>query len=106
MYADENTYTYHRNSSYYNDILKNDYENHYLEIITNDIKCLDCNEKQLKIDIDVQTDSTGVTIDNKGIKINSEDSALQIDNKGIKGESKNIRVNINDEGVEIKSKNN
>lgn len=106
LYADENTYTYHRNSSYYNDILKNDYENHYLEIITNDIKCLDCNEKQLKIDIDVQTDSTGVTIDNKGIKINSEDSALQIDDKGIKGESKNIRVNINDEGVEIKSKNN
>lgn len=106
LYADQNTYTYHRNGSYYNDILKNDYEEHYLEIITNDIKCLDCKEKDLNIDIDIQKDSSGVTIDNKGIKINSENSTLQIDDKGIKGESKNIRVNINDEGVEIKSKNN
>lgn len=106
LYADKNTSSYHRNNGYYNHILKTNYEAHYLEIITNDIKCLDCEEKELKIDIDVQKDSSGIKIDNQGIKINSENSSIEIDDSGIKGESKNIKVNISDEGVEIKSKQN
>ena len=44
LYADENTYSFHRNSSYYNDILDNGMEEHYLKIIEDDTECLDCEE--------------------------------------------------------------
>ncbi|WP_426429774.1 PspC domain-containing protein [Winogradskyella sp. HB-48] len=51
LYADENTYSFHRNYSSTNDILKNSMEKHYLRIIEDDIECLDCEEKVVeKID--------------------------------------------------------
>ncbi len=44
LFADDNTYSFHRNSSYYNDILDNGMEEHYLKIIEDDTECLDCEE--------------------------------------------------------------
>ncbi|MGB0981266.1 MAG: PspC domain-containing protein [Winogradskyella sp.] len=45
LFADKNTYNFHRNTSYYNDILDNGMETHYLKIIENDVECLDCTEE-------------------------------------------------------------
>lgn len=104
--ANENTYTYHRNANYYGDLLINTLENHYLEIINNGIKCLDCENDNYKIDINISNEKKGIQLDSSGVKINADDAALEINLEGVKGESKNIKVNINDEGVEIKSKNN
>ena len=42
LFADENTYSYHRNSSRYNDILDNGNEEHYLKIAHKSMRCLDC----------------------------------------------------------------
>ena len=42
LFADENTYSYHRNSSRYNDILDNGNEEHYLKIAHKSMQCLDC----------------------------------------------------------------
>lgn len=42
LYADDNTYSFHRNSSYYNDILDNGMEEQYLKIIEDNTECLDC----------------------------------------------------------------
>jgi phage shock protein PspC (stress-responsive transcriptional regulator) len=42
LFADDNTYNFHRNSSYYNDILDNGMEEQYLRIIEDDTECLDC----------------------------------------------------------------
>jgi len=42
LFADENTYSYHRNSSRYNDILDNGNEEHYLKIDHKSMRCLDC----------------------------------------------------------------
>ncbi|MDR6300873.1 PspC domain-containing protein [Mesonia maritima] len=42
LFANENTYSYHRNYDSYNDILENGQEEHYLEILHQGIKCNDC----------------------------------------------------------------
>jgi len=42
LYADDNTYSFHRNDSYYRDILDNGDEEHYLLIEDGQTRCLDC----------------------------------------------------------------
>ena len=42
LFPDENTYSYHRNTSRYNDILDNGNEEHYLKILHKSMRCLDC----------------------------------------------------------------
>jgi len=42
LFADGNTYSFHRNSSRYDDILNNGDEEHFLRIIENGTQCLDC----------------------------------------------------------------
>lgn len=106
LHADENTYTFHRNIGSYGDILENGLENHYLEILYNDTKCLDCSEDNYKVDINISNEKKGIQLDSSGVKINVDEAALEINSEGIKGNTKNIKVNINEEGVEIKSKNN
>ncbi|PQB04660.1 PspC domain-containing protein [Aureitalea marina] len=44
LYADQNTYTFHRNDSYYRDILNNGDEEQYLLIEDGSTSCLDCPE--------------------------------------------------------------
>lgn len=44
LYADQNTYTFHRNDSYYRDILNNGDEEQYLLIEDGSTTCLDCPE--------------------------------------------------------------
>ena len=46
LYADENTYSYHRNTSSYRDLLNNGDEEEYLTMRNNKLVCLDCPEKQ------------------------------------------------------------
>ncbi|MBX2828855.1 MAG: PspC domain-containing protein [Flavobacteriaceae bacterium] len=45
IYADDNTYTFHRNDSYYRDILDNGDEEKYLIIEDGQTRCLDCPEE-------------------------------------------------------------
>lgn len=42
LFPDENTYSYHRNTSRYNDILDNGKEEHYLKVTHKSMRCLDC----------------------------------------------------------------
>ncbi len=48
LYAESNTYSFHRNSSAFRDILKNGEEEHYLQILKNKTECLDCPERELQ----------------------------------------------------------
>jgi len=45
LFADRNTYSFHRNSSRYDDILNNGDEEHFLRIIEDGTQCLDCWER-------------------------------------------------------------
>lgn len=66
LYADENTYSYHRSSDFYRDILKNGDEEKNLLIIKGDTKCLDCPEE-----IEVESNNTEIntTTERKGDSI-------------------------------------
>lgn len=104
LYADQNTYSFHRNSSYYNDILENGDEEHYLEIISNDTKCLDCTEDEnFKVKVNIDDEKSQLNLDENGIGINRQDGSLKIDSNGIKAKSETINVNIDSNGIEITS---
>ena len=42
LFPDENTYSFHRNTSKYNDILDNGNEEHYMKVNYKSMRCLDC----------------------------------------------------------------
>jgi len=104
LYADKNTYSFHRNPSYYEDILDNGMEGHYLKVIKDGIDCPDC--KDFKVKIDFHDDDSGVKIDEDGIQIKGEDGSLTIDKDGVRGKSEDVKVNIDSNGIEIKSNKN
>jgi hypothetical protein len=105
LYAYKNTYSFHRNPSYYDDILDNGMEEHYLKIIKDGIDCPDCDDN-FKLDIDIHDEDSGVKIDEHGIEIKGEDGSLTIDKDGIKGKSEEVKVKIDSNGIEIKSDDN
>ena len=47
LYAADNTYSFHRNSDYYDDILHNGYEEKYLKITREGTECLDCPAEEI-----------------------------------------------------------
>ena len=49
LYADKNTFSYHRNNSNYKDILKNGDEENYLLINSLKTDCLDCEDASIKV---------------------------------------------------------
>lgn len=84
--AHPNTYTFHRNNSYYDDILNNEDEGHYLKIMQRHTQCLDCptreiNEKTVENDWEIELnkklnndgDRDHITIDKNGVDINVTD---------------------------------
>ena len=57
LYAEKNTYSFHRNNSNYNDILDNGDEEQYLRILPGKTECLDCPfEEYLNNSNDYETD--------------------------------------------------
>ena len=109
LYADENTYRYHRNSSYYNDILKNGMEEKYLKIIEDDILCEACDDSTLKVNIDLNGEKSSFKVNTEdGLSIKAGDSvSININEKGIHAKASDVKLKINDkDGVEITSGNN
>nr|WP_321247641.1 PspC domain-containing protein [uncultured Psychroserpens sp.] len=105
LYADRNTYNYHYNDYYYNDLLDQDMEERHLKIITNGVECLDCPSDD---DFDTEVilndeDENGLEINEDGIKAKSDTSSLEINDDGIKASTDDIKVNIDDDGIKITS---
>lgn len=105
LFAENNTYSFHRNTSRYRDILKNGDEGHYLEILDGDTNCSTC-KSSFKTDDEIEyqvidwddenwqetwRDGNRVKIDRDGIDINITD------------EKDSVRVNINRKGVRVKT---
>jgi phage shock protein PspC (stress-responsive transcriptional regulator) len=106
LFADNNTYSFHRNSSYYNDILDNGMEEHYLKIIDDGVICLDCEEDEYTLKVDVNDEDSSLKIDEDGIELKTSDSTLEINEDGIKAKSEEVRVNIDEDGIEITTEEN
>ncbi|NQX86958.1 MAG: PspC domain-containing protein [Flavobacteriaceae bacterium] len=107
LYAHENTYSFHRNSSSYRDILDNEFEGHFMKVIHNDLLCLDCQkDKNYKLDINIKKEDTAFKIDENSIDIKGRDGQLKLDKNGFYSESESIITKIDSSGVSIKSKDN
>ena len=106
LYAEDNTYYYHRNTRGYRDILDNGMEEHYLEIMTNSVKCLDCDDDEFKVKIDLKDDTSKFKLDEDGLEIKSDDGSLKIDEDGLKATTEDVKVNIDEDGIEISSDDN
>ena len=94
LYADNNTYSFHRNDSRYRDILDNGDEEHYLMIEDGQTRCLDCKGST---NAEVQVDDNGI------YKRNEEGNFERIsadDEAWLKGE-KNVEVTLDSVQTEI-----
>lgn len=54
LFAEDNTYSFHRNTSSYRDILNNGDESQYLRILKNKTECLDCPAEKIRTEDDVE----------------------------------------------------
>lgn len=94
LYADNNTYSFHRNDSHYRDILDNGDEEQYLLIQDGQTRCLDCKGST---NAEVQVDDNGI------YKRNEEGNFERIsadDEAWLKGET-NVEVTLDSVQTEI-----
>jgi len=95
LYADDNTYTYHRNSSRYEDILNNGDEEHYLLVKKDKTYCMDCSDS---IHVDIHANGNQEWEDDVNIEFNEEGSHIIINKDGLDvniiDEEDTLRLNI------------
>jgi len=107
LFADDNTYSYHRNYRNSNDILDNGMEEHYLQVIEDDVVCLDCTEDEhFKVNVDIHEDGSGIKIDDDGLEIKDDDVNIKLNGDGVSGEDEDVKVEIDSNGINIESKDN
>ena len=105
--TNDNTYSFHRNSNHFRDILDNGLEEHYLKVIDDDVICLDCSEeKSYKVKIDINNNNAQFKLDTDGLEIKDEEARLKISSDSIIGETESIKTTIDSSGINIKSKDN
>ncbi|OUS02502.1 hypothetical protein A9Q86_03075 [Flavobacteriales bacterium 33_180_T64] len=107
LYADKNTYNFHSNESYFNDILDHNMEERHLKIISNGVECLDCPEdEEFKVKVNINDEDSSFKIDEDGLQAKSDNSSLQIDSDGLRAKTDDVKVNIDNDGIEITTEDN
>lgn len=114
LFADQNTSSFHTKYRYINDALRlinnNDFlttgmEGHYLQILNDEIKCLNCPE-DFEINVDINDDNSELKIDENGLKIRNDSNSVEINRDGVKSTTERVKVNIGSNGIEITTQNN
>lgn len=102
LFAEESTYNYHRNNShYYNDILDNGMEEHFLLVKRAKLECLDCDDDNNTLPSDNDNTST-IVVNQEGLVAKTDTMDVIINDEGAKASTKNVKVTINDEdGINI-----
>ncbi|MEG9328357.1 PspC domain-containing protein [Salinimicrobium catena] len=93
LYASDNTYSFHRNSDWYEDVLQNGDEEQFLLITRNGTECLDCPEEE--------EDPWGDSENNWGEDEEDGEVKARLD---VDGEEYNVQINR--KGVKVKDENN
>ena len=107
LFADDNTYSFHRNSSNYRDILDNGFEGQYMKVLQDDLICLDCpKDDSFNIDIDIKDENSKLKINEDGIEVKDADVKIKINENGVFSESESIKTTIDSSGITIKTKDN
>ncbi|MFK5983752.1 MAG: PspC domain-containing protein [Flavobacteriaceae bacterium] len=105
LFADSNTYSFHRNSSRYNDILMNGDEEKYLQILRGKTQCLDCSSSEINKTNSVkstETENWEKDLNNAfegtpETEIEEEGSHIILNENGV-----DININENDESIKVK----
>ena len=114
FYVDKNTYSFHRNYDFrfddgfgnYEFGLHDGIEGHYLQILNNEVKCLDCPEdEEFKVKVDLNDEDSEFKLDENGLRIRKNGDTIEINNRGIKSNSESVKVNIDSNGINISSDN-
>ena len=106
LYADDNTYSFHRNQEYYGDILENGQEGHFLKIIDGETICEDCPVDSWDDEDDTwgeDEEDWDTSDDFHGrIDVNGEEMDIKINDQGIEvNDQKVSRIKIDSNGIEI-----
>jgi len=114
VYLPENTViNLHENTrsylNYYRDsqnISSRSNANHSLKVTEDALECLDCENDDFKVKVNVNNETSGVKIDENGIKIKNDNVDIEINADGIKAHQEEVKVNINENGININTDNN
>ena len=72
VWTDENTYSFHRNTREYKDILDNGFEEHFLEVPKNDVLCLDCSKRsKYNINMDINMGDSSIKINGDSLRLDT-----------------------------------
>lgn len=106
LYASRDTYSFHRNSSRFNDILKNGDEEKFLRITEDGTQCLDCPGEETEEDLWENTDDDW---DNENgisarMKVDGEEFRIRINKDNISVDEEEIQfLRIDHNGIEIRN---
>jgi len=111
LFADNNTYSYHRNSSRYRDILLNGQESNYLEIQDGKTFCEGCSEENSSSTSNINNTDAGYQVidwdDENWQETWKEGNRIKIDKDGIDinitDEKDSVRVMVDKKGIKVKS---
>lgn len=84
-------------------ILIDGLEQHFLQILEHEIRCLDCPEDSEVKEINKPTHK--FEIDKQGIHIRNDTNAIEINEQGINSSSENVKVKIDKDGIKITTDN-
>ena len=109
LYLPENSTVYFNNTTepflehrkHNGNIITKEATNHFVKILENDSKCLDCPFENFRDTVDTPS----VRINDDGIEIHADDSHIKIDEDGIKAEADDVKVNIDSNGIDIQTEN-
>ncbi|AVR46082.1 hypothetical protein C7S20_12915 [Christiangramia fulva] len=109
LYAEDNTSSFHRNSSHYDDILISGQEGHFLQIMDGEASCADCPEEDSWDENgdewqDSDEDNDWDTSDdfNARIDVNGDEMKVKVNDKGIEVKKENGQsAKIDSNGIEI-----
>ena len=109
LYLPENSTVYFNNTTeaflehrkHNENIITKEATNHFVKILENDSKCLDCPVENFRGTVDTPS----VRINDDGIEIHADDSHIKIDEDGIKAEADDVKVNIDSNGIDIQTEN-
>lgn len=106
LFAENNTYSFHRNTSRYRDILLNGQEGHYLEIMDGKTHCETCEKTKTTSSDDYEYQV--IDWDDKNWKESwREGNRIKVDRDGIDinitDEKDSVKVNINRNGIKVKT---
>ncbi len=106
LYADDNTYSFHRNTHVYQDILNNGDEQHYLLIEDKQTLCLDCPKKDTVEQNNTQTNNntTNTTSTDWQIEVNKSLDETDDDGNYVKINNDGVDINITDKNDTIRVK--